>query len=261
MEQPQRSHLGPKRFKEYFFEGLMIFFAVSMGFLAENYREEMNEKESAQELLNSFIHDVQANVVFLDSLLVMNNEAIMKNDSALLYLMEAKEIELDSFFRFLPVGSYRYLNNNDTYDQMKSSGSLRFIKDTVLLRKIIKYNNTSKAAEFRSITQEFEYVAHEFTEAIQQWMPGEIAIRRNVQPYFGSFKDMIKSEQQKDLFTKLKSYSDNKDFMISGTELVKMKKHLTPVISRKAFLMGASQRYMTSTHVLAKDLLEYYHAK
>lgn len=251
-----------KKWREYFLEFFMLFAAVSLGFLAENYREELNEKESAQELLDSFIHDVQANAVFLDSLLAMNHNAILKNDSALLYLMESKEIELDSFYRFLPVSSFRYLNNNDTYDQMKSSGSLRFIKDTILLRKIIKYNNTSKAAEFRSITQEFEYVAHEFTEAIQKWMPGEIAIKRHVQSYItGSFKDMIKSDEQKNLFMKLKGFSDNKDFIIKGEELEKLKKELTPAISRKAFLMSASQRFMSNTLEQANDLLTYYNSQ
>jgi hypothetical protein len=37
-----------------------------------------------------------------------------------------------------------------------------------------------------------------------------------------------------------------------------MKKELIPTISRKAFLMSASQRFMSNTLVLAKDLLEYY---
>jgi hypothetical protein len=142
---------------------------------------------------------------------------------------------------------------------MKSSGSLRYIKDTVLLRKIITYNNTSKAAEFRSVTQEFEYVSHEYTEAIQKWMPGEIAIKRHVQPYFnGSFRDLMRSEKQKVLMSRLNSFSDNKDFTISGERLKQMKKELIPTISRKAFLMSASQRFMSNTLVLAKDLLEYY---
>ncbi|MEY2586967.1 MAG: hypothetical protein RL634_1129 [Bacteroidota bacterium] len=248
-----------KKWSEYIVEFIMLFAAVSLGFLAENIREQYIEKERAHELVESFINDVEANVIFLDSLLLMNHNAVLKNDSSLLYLMESEQVELDSFFNFLPVSSYRYLNNNDTYDQMKSSGSLRYIKDTVLLRKIITYNNTSKAAEFRSVTQEFEYVSHEYTEAIQKWMPGEIAIKRHVQPYFnGSFRDLMRSEKQKVLMSRLNSFSDNKDFTISGERLKQMKKELIPTISRKAFLMSASQRFMSNTLVLAKDLLEYY---
>ncbi len=259
MEVHHPHHHGKKNIKEYFLEFFMLFLAVSLGFLAENIRERYVEEERAHELLESFIHDVQSNVQLLDSLITMNEFSVMKNDSAMLYLMENTEVELDSFYNFLPVSSYRYLNNNDTYDQMKSSGSLRYIKDSVLLRKIIKYNNTSKAAEFRSVTQEFEYVSHEYTEAIQKWMPGEIAIKRHVDPYFrSSFKILLKTEKQKTLMTKLQGYSQNKDFMIGGNELKQLKKELIPVIARKAFLMSASERFMTNTLDLAKDLLEYY---
>ena len=250
---------GKKNVKEYFLEFFMLFLAVSLGFLAENIRERYVEEERAHELIESFIHDVESNVVFLDSLILMNRNAVMKNDSSLLYLIESDKVELDSFFTFLPVSSYRYLSNNDTYDQMKSSGSLRYIKDTILLRKIIKYNNTSKAAEFRSVVQEFEYVAHEYTEAIQKWMPGDIAIQRHVSPYYvGSFKDLMKTDKQKALMSKLKAATENKKFFIEGATLKQMKKELIPVISRKAFLMSASEKFMMTTLEQANELLEYY---
>lgn len=248
-----------KNWKEYITEFLMLFAAVSLGFLAENIREQYIEKERAHELIESFIHDVQSNVTYLDSLIQMNQRSIMKNDSSLLYLMESKAVELDSFFRFLPSSSYRYLSNNDTYEQMKSSGSLRYIKDTVLLRKIIKYNNNSKATEFRSVTQEFEYVSHEYTEAIQQWMPGEVAISRHIDPYLtGSFKSRPKDDDQDKLLKKLKGHTEGKKFILAGKELERMKKELIPAISRKAWLMGASQRFMMNTLELARDLLKYY---
>jgi hypothetical protein len=44
---------------------------------------------------------------------------------------------------------------------MKSSGSLRYVKDTILLRKMIEYSNLSKATEFRSVTQEYDYTKNE----------------------------------------------------------------------------------------------------
>ena len=259
MEVHHHSH-HPKQWKEYITEFLMLFLAVSLGFLAENIREHYVEQERAHELVESFMHDVQSNVVLLDSLILNDRNAIMKNDSSMLYLMENTTVELDSFFSFLPVSSYRYLNNNETYDQMKSSGSLRYIKDTVLLRKIIKYNNASKAAEFRSVTQEFEYVAHEYIDAIQKWMPGEIAIKRHVRPYLtiDSYKDMMKKPDDRKLMARLHSFSENKKFYMSGEALGAMKKELLPVISRKAFLMSASEKYMLTTLELAKDLLAYY---
>src|SRR5579872_7393572 len=47
-------HHKRKKFKEYFFEFLMIFLAVTLGFFAENFREQISdshhEKEYAKEL-------------------------------------------------------------------------------------------------------------------------------------------------------------------------------------------------------------------
>lgn len=261
MEVHHHSH-HPKKWKEYFTEFMMLFLAVSLGFLAENIREQYVEKERAHELVESFMHDVQANVYLLDSLIVMDRNAVLKNDSALLYLMESERVELDSFFNLLPVSSYRYLNNNETYDQMKSSGSLRYIKDTLLLRNIIRYNNTSKAAEFRSVTQEFEYVSHEYTEIIQRWTPAEIAIKRHVRPYYvGSFKDLMKTTEQKNVLGKLDAMSNNKKFYVEGDELKRMKKELIPAISRKAFLMSASEKFMLVTLEQARELIEYYNSE
>ena len=44
-------HHGPKKWKEYITEFLMLFLAVTLGFLAENIREVYVEKERAHELI------------------------------------------------------------------------------------------------------------------------------------------------------------------------------------------------------------------
>lgn len=55
MEVHHHSH-HPKKWKEYFLEFLMLFLAVTLGFLAENYRETYieHEKESMN-LLKAYI--------------------------------------------------------------------------------------------------------------------------------------------------------------------------------------------------------------
>ena len=45
MEVHHHPHVGKKNIKEYLLEGLMIFLAVSMGFIAENIRENIIEHE------------------------------------------------------------------------------------------------------------------------------------------------------------------------------------------------------------------------
>ncbi len=249
-----------KKFKEHILEFFMLFLAVSLGFLAENIREHFIEKERAHELLHSFIKDVESNVSFTDSLFKSNRKMLIKNDSSMVYLLENKQISLDSFYSYFPLGSFRYLNNNDTYDQMRSSGSLRYIKDTILLRMIINYNTASRSAEFRSVTQEYEYVAHEYTEAMQNWMPPEIAAKRHATAYVTNkaFSTMLENENDKALMHKLYHKVDNKIFLLKGESLEKMKNELIPVIARKTYLMSASMRTALIVNEQAKDLLIYY---
>ena len=53
MEVHHHSH-KPKNWKEYITEFLMLFAAVSMGFIAENIREKHIEDERAEELMHAF---------------------------------------------------------------------------------------------------------------------------------------------------------------------------------------------------------------
>ncbi len=47
---PQVTH-KEKPWKEYLLEGLMIFLAVSLGFIAENIREHLSEQNKKKELI------------------------------------------------------------------------------------------------------------------------------------------------------------------------------------------------------------------
>ena len=112
MEVHHAPHLGHKKLvKEYFLEFFMLFLAVSLGFLAENIREHYVEKERSNELVSSFIKDVETNIIYIDSLMKNNHSLIMKNDSSIYYLMTNNNINLDSFYYFLPLTSYRYISN------------------------------------------------------------------------------------------------------------------------------------------------------
>ena len=63
MEVHHHSHVGKKSFKEYILEGLMIFLAVSMGFIAENIREKVSDNEKEKVLIESLVEDLQADIL------------------------------------------------------------------------------------------------------------------------------------------------------------------------------------------------------
>ncbi len=61
MEVHHHPHVEKKNFKEYFLEFLMIFLAVTMGFIAENIREHIADTKSAHQYLESYKNDLLQN--------------------------------------------------------------------------------------------------------------------------------------------------------------------------------------------------------
>jgi hypothetical protein len=253
-------HKHNKNLKEYFLEFIMLFLAVSLGFLAENLREQFIEKERSHELLQSFMNDVRTNIKLIDSLVEGNKNMIIKNDSAVLYLMTNDRIEVDSFFNFLALVNYRYLYNNETYEQMKSSGSLRYIKDSVLLKKMIEYSNLSKTTEYRSVNVEAEYLAHEYTETMQKWLPEDISIKRQTGLFLNrpEYTSMLDQGDELKLMVDLNNFAMKKKGVVTGNTLKMMRRDLVTVITRKLTLVSGSNAYMIRTKKLANNLIAYY---
>jgi hypothetical protein len=259
MEVHHHSH-HPKKWKEYITEFLMLFLAVTLGFLAENLREVYVEKERSHELISSFIRDVELNVVLMDSLIQSNKKSLLKSDSIALYIVKTKkDIDLNVVYE-IPAVSYRYLSNNDTYDQMKSSGSLRYVKDTVLLRKMIEYSNLSKATEFRSVIQEYDYTKNEFQNTLNKFIPIEIAANKHSTAITSiKFHKLFSSDSNHvKFFQETKDLVNGKTFMLDNSILTTFKKELVPVIYRKTSLMYASINFLYMTRRSAQELLQYY---
>src|SRR5215813_4120809 len=66
-------HHKPKKWKEYFLEFLMIFLAVTLGFFAENLRENISKHEREEKLMKMLIEDLKADINKLDSSIYFNN--------------------------------------------------------------------------------------------------------------------------------------------------------------------------------------------
>lgn len=256
MEVHHHSH-HPKKWKEYLTEFFMLFAAVSLGFLAENLREGYVEKERSHELVSSFIKDVELNVQFLDSLIKGDKRNLLKCDSTALYIIKSTQNVDLAYVYEMPATSYRYLSNNDTYDQMKSSGSLRYVKDTTLLSMMIDYSNLSKATEFRSVTQEYDYTANEYVNMTNKYLPIEIAANKRKSVFTFPERFIADSNDQK-FYEETISLIKNKKFLLPNNKLEQFKADMVPVIYRRSALMSASMNFMYMTKKSAEDLLKYY---
>jgi hypothetical protein len=251
-----------KNWKEYITEFIMLVSAVSLGFLAENIREQYIEKERAHELISRFQVDVKNNVYFLDSLLTFNNNMEYQMDTALFELFHAKDkYDLNFFFTNVKASFPRFLSKNDTYEQMKSSGYLRYIKDEQLLTMMIDYTNETEGAEYRSKEQEANYALGEYANILSRWTPSEIALKYHVK----SFTNMISRIQSNDstinLMRKMEYINVEKPHIIKGVELDNFKKEIIPAMTRRMGLMKTTMSYLKKSSQKGELLLEYLNHK
>lgn len=123
------SHSGKKSFKEYFLEFLMIFVAVSLGFFAEQIREDFLENREAKEYTFSFYEDVKADTAAISQIIDFDLEKI--NRLALLAgRPDAEQIKTDSL-----INVFRYSNiykpfqiSERTIQQLVNAGGFRLLK-------------------------------------------------------------------------------------------------------------------------------------
>lgn len=149
-------HHKQKKWKEYLLEFAMIFLAVTMGFFAEQIRERQVEKERLHNYFGSMLLDIESNSIALDSAINENSKMILKYDSIVKqFIIKGDTINRKDFALHMGTVWYRgFTNRNETFEQMKSSGSLRYIDDFKLLTAIMQYVRATNFAQYR--TEHFE---------------------------------------------------------------------------------------------------------
>jgi hypothetical protein len=142
MEVHHHPHVEKKSFKEYILEGLMIFLAVSMGFIAENIRENITDHERAEVFMKSLLEDIKDDrrildkhhqtysirLPLLDSLIDQLSGSSFPGNTNNLY-----------YYARLASKSDKLIVNTRTIDQMKNSGSFRVIKNEQVAADIMAY--------------------------------------------------------------------------------------------------------------------------
>src|SRR5438477_8731253 len=100
--------------------------------------------------------DVQDNMKHLDSLIQQDRAIIASHDSLVNWLLaDSATIDRAAFARKMgAVWIRNFLVRKETYEQMKSSGSLRYVGNIEFLRKMMTYDIITNFAQSRN--QDFE---------------------------------------------------------------------------------------------------------
>jgi hypothetical protein len=148
-------HHGTKNWKEYILEFLMIFLAVTMGFLAESLREGINNKERLQNYIESLASDLKSDLEMYKSSIEFNVGHQVMIDSIITGLnTPGKDLRhLYLMARQLTMGSNATSPNTKTYEQMKSNGDMRLIKKQFIADSIGMYYQWTRKFDYWSDLQ------------------------------------------------------------------------------------------------------------
>ncbi len=142
MEVHHHPKVEKKNFKEYLLEFIMIFLAVTMGFIAENIREHFSEVKIAHQTLEAFRNDLLHHKSYYKETIADFNKVMPTYDSLVAIFHEKKEnLELPIVSRLMLQGTLNYVVtiSTPTYAQLISSGSLRFIENKGLKGSMASY--------------------------------------------------------------------------------------------------------------------------
>lgn len=134
-----------KRFKEYFLEFLMIFLAVTLGFIAENLREGMNNRETERKNMETIIANLKSDTTQLNGILELNYLRVKSMDSIntfryrnLTDTMVLKEL-IPFFDQALTFDYFR--SSKAAIDQMRSTDGFRLVKKRGVVDSIFAYED------------------------------------------------------------------------------------------------------------------------
>jgi len=154
-----------KKWGEYLLEFLMLFLAVSLGFVAENIREinveHHREKQYAGQLYAEFYADSIAFVKKLDARLDKEHDC----DYMYSYLRDSSLTDLPKKFYpayttvFYLINSYTFEPKDGILSQLKSSGSLRYFKHPELQRLFGDISVAINNVRYRN-EQEYQFFAN-----------------------------------------------------------------------------------------------------
>ena len=150
---------GKKTWKEYFWEFLMLFLAVFCGFLAEYKLEHTLEHQRENQYAELLLSDLRADsLYFADRTKLV--ETRLKKHQQFYELMtgSVKPADKQILNFFLPLFyTYDLKITPATYNQMRTSGSLRYIQNPKLINTLQQYYEVQISRANQSLDLNHQY--------------------------------------------------------------------------------------------------------
>ncbi|HKB45172.1 MAG TPA: hypothetical protein VKC90_12310 [Chitinophagaceae bacterium] len=175
MEVHQHTHTERKKWHHYFWEFLMLFFAVTLGFFVENQREHMAEHQREKQFMQSMLEDLKSDTAQFASNSISRHNRIEKIDS-LIFLLSSSGYKANGnavyYFARSISPPLNFFPNDRTIQQLKSSGGLRLIRNVEVSNSIMAYDQKMRFLLFE-LTDEIE-VRSEYRQLARDLFNGKV---------------------------------------------------------------------------------------
>jgi len=142
MEIHHHPKVEKKNFKEYFLEFLMIFLAVTMGFIAENFRESISDRSKEKEYIVGIKKDLQEDTIALNTWIPSIFKRVNEFDT-LISLLQVKGMNPSGavlyYYARLATRSRNFNANDNTITELKNSGNFRLITNKKIIDGIVNF--------------------------------------------------------------------------------------------------------------------------
>ena len=170
MEVHAHTHTPRKKWTHYFWEFLMLFLAVTLGFFVENKREHYIEKQRAKEYARLLVDDLNADVVELNRAESVLNKIITAGDSLGLLLGSPDISRIPGgklyYYEYWSGWQWRIISRDATLQQLKNSGAMRYLHNSRLVRKILGYEESIRVIYM--LQDKYQFEKNENTRVVQK---------------------------------------------------------------------------------------------
>ena len=160
MEQQHLDQFSPKKkWYVYFIDFIMLFVAVSLGFLAENVRDQQTDKNREISYLKNVHEDLLVDINKFEYVISSNNFRLLRLDSLHMEINKVSP-DLPSLYYYIRNLALRttFESSHLGLDQIKASGGFRLIQNAKIIAGIQDYerrlNSAMKLEEIRERTLE-----------------------------------------------------------------------------------------------------------
>ena len=175
MEVHQHTHTPRKKWTHYFWEFLMLFLAVFCGFLAEYKLEHTIEQNREKQFITTLIEDLKSDTAQLTQVITYKQLREKMIDSLIMNLSSPDQGKHGSdiyyYARNLTRPQY-FFQNDRTIQQLKSSGSLRLIRNLAVSDSLMYYDQ--QVRYLFSLNEDERSIRDNFREIVGTIFDGKV---------------------------------------------------------------------------------------